>query len=36
MYVAIIDDKVTIKLGPRYDMGDVAPKQEEVRHSTRR
>ena len=30
MYVAIIDDKVTIKLGPRYDMGDVAPKQEEV------
>jgi alpha-amylase len=29
MYVAIIDDKVTVKLGPRYDMGDVAPKQEE-------
>jgi Alpha-amylase C-terminal beta-sheet domain len=30
MYVAIIDDKVTVKLGPRYDMGDLAPKQEEV------
>jgi Alpha-amylase C-terminal beta-sheet domain len=30
MYVAIIDDKVTVKLGPRYDMGDVAPNQEEV------
>jgi Alpha-amylase C-terminal beta-sheet domain len=34
MYVAIIDDKVTVKLGPRYDMGDLAPKEEEVCAST--
>lgn len=27
MYVAIIDDKVTVKLGPRYDMGDLAPRE---------
>jgi Alpha-amylase C-terminal beta-sheet domain len=30
MYVAIIDDKVTVKLGPRYDMEDLTPNQDEV------
>ncbi|KAI3436462.1 hypothetical protein D9Q98_005879 [Chlorella vulgaris] len=27
VYVARIDDKVTIKMGPRYDIGDLAPKE---------
>jgi len=29
MYVATIDDKVMVKLGPRYDMGKLTPKKEE-------
>ncbi|KAK9918323.1 hypothetical protein WJX75_003181 [Coccomyxa subellipsoidea] len=28
-YVARINDNVTIKMGPRYDMGDLLPKEEE-------
>mmetsp|Transcript_17941 Transcript_17941/g.53987 ORF Transcript_17941/g.53987 Transcript_17941/m.53987 type:complete len:489 (+) Transcript_17941:115-1581(+) len=29
IYVAVIDDKVTVKLGPRYDMGELTPKEED-------
>jgi alpha-amylase len=29
MYVARINDNVTVKLGPRYDIGDLAPKEED-------
>ncbi len=29
IYVASIDDRVTIKMGPRYDMGDLVPSKEE-------
>lgn len=28
-YTAKIDDKLFVKLGPRYDMGDQAPKESE-------
>lgn len=28
-YVACIDDKVMVKLGPRYDMGGLVPRKEE-------
>ena len=29
MYFATIDDKVAVKLGPRYDMGELVPKGED-------
>jgi alpha-amylase len=29
MYVAAIDGAVTVKLGPRYDMGGLAPRAED-------
>lgn len=29
MYVATIDDKIMVKLGPRFDMGDLVPKESE-------
>ena len=29
MYFATIDDKVAVKLGPRYDMGQHVPKKED-------
>lgn len=29
IYVAVINDQVTIKMGPRYDMGDLVPSKEE-------
>lgn len=28
-YFAKVDGKVAVKLGPRQDMGDLAPKEEE-------
>jgi hypothetical protein len=27
MYVAVIDDRVTLKMGPRYDMGCHLPRE---------
>lgn len=32
MYVARIDDKLTLKLGPRYDMGRWVPAEKEGWH----
>lgn len=29
MYVARVNDNVTVKLGPRYDMGSFAPRKED-------
>ena len=29
MYVARVNGNVTLKLGPRYDMGDLLPRKEE-------
>lgn len=29
LYVATINDRVTVKLGPRYDMGNLVPKESE-------
>ena len=29
LYVAKVDDKVLVKLGPRYDMGWLTPKEDE-------
>ena len=29
LYFARIDDKVALKLGPRYDIGDLAPQEQE-------
>ena len=29
LYFARIDDKLALKLGPRYDIGDLAPQEQE-------
>jgi alpha-amylase len=29
MYVAVIDGRVTVKLGPKYDMGGLVPRAED-------
>lgn len=28
-YLAKVDDKVIIKMGPRYELGELTPKEEE-------
>lgn len=31
LYVAVIDDRVVLKIGPRFDMGDLTPNEGEYK-----